>query len=114
LSKNTSTIAFEITTDENHVPEKITWEASAEQTKSTAKATLVSIWDEKEENTLRIDLWNKDMTTDEMKRFFHQSLLTMADTFERATNEAEMAEDLRHFSHYFAEKMKLVETEEKK
>jgi hypothetical protein len=28
------------------------------------------------------------MTVDEMKQFFHQSLLTMADTFEKATGES--------------------------
>ena len=108
MSNNPSDIKLSVTTDENQVPETITWEASAEQIKSSAKAFMLSVWDEKEENTLRIDLWNKEMTIDEMKKFFHQSLLTMADTFERATNEGEMAEDLRHFSHYFAQQMKLV------
>jgi len=106
--KEASDINLSVITDENNVPETITWSASAENIQSSAKAFMLSVWDEKEENTLRIDLWNKEMSIDEMKRFFHQSLLTMADTFERATNETEMAEDLRHFSHFFATEMKLV------
>lgn len=54
---------------------------------------------------LRIDLWTKQMTTDEMKAFFHQNILTMADTFERATGEGRMAAQMRDFGKYFAEHM---------
>ena len=34
----------------------------------------MSIWDEKTKETLRIDLWTKDIRVDEMKHFFHQTL----------------------------------------
>ncbi len=38
---------------------------------------------------------------DEMKQFYHQNLLTMADTLERATNDAEAAKSLRNFAQEF-------------
>jgi gliding motility-associated protein GldC len=48
------------------------------------------------------------MSVDEMKRFFHQTLLTMADTFERATAENLICEDLRDYCYHFAEKMNIL------
>ncbi|MFZ1687234.1 MAG: gliding motility protein GldC [Flavobacteriales bacterium] len=101
----TSQIRFTITLDENKVPERIEWEADDASAKSECKSTLISLWDAKEQNTLRIDLWTKAMTTDEMKSFFHQNILTMADTFERATGEGKMAAQMRDFGGYFAEHM---------
>lgn len=101
----TSDIRLTVHLDENHVPERIDWEAEDNATKSSSKAVLLSLWDEKEKNTLRIDLWTKEMTVEEMKAFFHQNILTMADTFERATGEGKMAAQMRDFGHYFAEHM---------
>lgn len=100
-----SQITFTVTLDENNVPEQIDWEAEDGGVKSACKATLLSLWDAKENNTLRIDLWTKEMTTDEMKTFFHQNILTLADTFERATGEGKMAAQMRDFGAYFAEHM---------
>jgi hypothetical protein len=40
-----------------------------------------------------------------MKAFFHQNILTLADTFERATNENKMAAQMRDFAGYFSEHM---------
>ena len=57
---------------------------------------------------MKIDLWTKEMKVDEMKKFFHQTFLALADTFERATGEDKMAGDMRDFCEYFAEKMKLI------
>ncbi len=77
-----SEIKLTVELDENRVPEKLSWTAkdggvNAEE----AKAMLLSIWDSKAQETLRIDLWTKDMPVDEMKVFFHQTLVAMADTF---------------------------------
>ena len=88
--KRTSEINFKVSLDENNVPLKIEWSASDTEKESLCKALMISLWDEHEQNTLRIDLWNKELLVDEMKKFFHQSLVTMADTFERA------AGNLRH------------------
>ncbi len=101
----TSDIRLTVHLDENNVPEKIDWEAQDTAMKSSSKAILLSLWDEHEKNTLRIDLWTKEMTVEEMKAFFHQNILTLADTFERATGEGKMAEQMRDFGAYFAEHM---------
>ncbi len=103
-----SEIKFTVSLDENNLPEKIDWHATEGGEKSTSKAVMISLWDAKENNTLRIDLWTKDMMVDEMKQFYHQSFLSMADTFERATGEAESAKDIRRFAQNFAEKLELI------
>ena len=105
-----SEIKFTISLDENNVPEKIAWEADDEGKKSTrfSKAIMTSIWDHDDQSTLRIDLWTKDMHVDEMKIFFHQTLLSMADTFEKATGEKAMAGDLRDYCNHFGEKMNIL------
>ena len=101
----TSDIRLTVQLDENKVPERIDWEAEDSGMKSSSKAVLLALWDEQERNTLRIDLWTKEMTVEEMKAFFHQNILTLADTFERATGEGKMAAQMRDFGAYFAEHM---------
>ncbi|OIO75627.1 MAG: gliding motility protein GldC [Gallionellaceae bacterium CG1_02_56_997] len=103
-----SEIKFTVTLDEKNNPKKIDWSAQDGGVESTSKAIMLSVWDAEEKNTLRIDLWTQEMRVDEMKQFYHQSLLTMADTFERATGEKEAAKAMRHFAQEFGERMKLV------
>ena len=105
---NTSEIKFLIELDENKVPEKLTWSAQdgGVNTEDT-KAIMLSIWDSKAQETLRIDLWTKEMPVDEMKLFFHQTLVAMADTFKRATDDEKMADTMKDFCDYFAEKLEL-------
>lgn len=105
-----SDINIKVKLDENNVPVEMKWSAEdAGMNDQSCKAIMLSIWDEKDKNTLRIDLWNKEMTVEEMKQYFHQTLVTMADTFERATGEEKMSKDIRDFCFYFAEKMKLID-----
>ncbi len=94
--------------DDNKIPEKINWHASDAHKESTSKAIMVSVWDAQASNTLRIDLWTKDMMVDEMKQFYHQSFLSMADAFERSTSEVEAAKAIRNFAQEFGLRMKLV------
>lgn len=102
-----SEINFNIALDENHVPEKIEWNASdtGETELKEAKALMMSLWDPKENNTLRIDLWTKEMMVDEMKHFFYQSIITMSDTYERATNDKDTASEIREFGKMLGEKL---------
>lgn len=104
----TSNINIKVSLDENKVPEELSWSAEDGGVKEEkAKAMLLSLWDPTEKETLRIDLWTKDMPMDDMKQFFHQTLVTMADTFERATEDDKMADTMRDFCDYFAEKLEL-------
>jgi gliding motility-associated protein GldC len=105
-----SEIKFTVELDQNNLPERIDWEATDSELegKVPSKSIMLAVWDPKENNTLKIDLWTKDMTVDEMKLFFHQTLLSMAGTLERATGEEKMAGDMRDFCSHFAEKMNLL------
>ncbi len=105
----TSEIKFTVKLDENNLPLAIDWETSDGKEKSRSKSVMIALWDAAENNTLRIDLWTKDMSIDEMKRFFHQSLLSMADTFKKATGEDKITDDLKDYCAHFSEKMGLTE-----
>lgn len=108
MSKS-SEINIKIDTNENNVPTGIHWSAEdGGVDKAEAKALILSLWDKKEQNAMRIDLWNDQMSVEEMKQFFHQTLMTMADTFERATGEKNMSDDLRDYCFHFADKMSII------
>ena len=109
MTNKTSTIQLQVELDENRIPEKLNW--SAEDggiTNEEAKAIMLSVWDSKSQETLRIDLWTKDMPVDEMKLFFHQTLVAMSDTFNRATQDEKMTATMKDFCDYFAEKLELT------
>ena len=104
----TSEIKFFVELDENKVPEKLTWSAQDGGIEAEdAKAIMLSIWDSNAKETLSIDLWTKDMPVDEMKLFFHQTLVAMAATFKRATDDEKMADTMKDFCEYFADKLEL-------
>ncbi len=105
-----SEINIEVITDENRVPEEIVWSAEDGNVfKEEAKALMLSVWDSKAKETLRIDLWTKDMPIDEMKKFFHQTLVSMSDTFHRATQDEKMTATMKDFCDYFAEKLEITQ-----
>ncbi|MFZ1546253.1 MAG: gliding motility protein GldC, partial [Candidatus Nitrotoga sp.] len=86
---------------------KIDWSASDAKAHNTSKGVMISVWDAKENNTMRIDFWTKDMMVEEMCQFYHQTFLSMADTFERATGETDAAQSMRNFAQQFGEKVNL-------
>ncbi len=108
-TKHISEIIFKVGLDENRVPEDISWTAEDGGIENeSSKAIMLSVWDHKQKDTLRMDLWTKDMPVDEMKQFFHQTLVSMANTFERSTNDEKMSATMRDFCEYFAEKLELT------
>ena len=98
-----SDINIHIELDEQKVPDKIKWTASESsvETPQNAKAMLLAFWDSAEKTALKIDLWTKDMMTDEMADFFYQVLFTMGDTFQRATQRKDLADQLKGFANDF-------------
>jgi gliding motility-associated protein GldC len=83
----TTEITFKVTVDENNLPHKIEWNAPDSGEASECNSLMIALWDSKENNTLRIDLWTKDMMVDEMKKFYHQNVVTLTDTYLRATGD---------------------------
>jgi gliding motility-associated protein GldC len=105
-----SEIKFVITLDNSNNPEKIDWSASDAGKTSSSKSVMISVWDAKEKNTLRIDLWTKDMPVDEMYQFYHQNLVSMADSLERATKNTIAAKEMRKYAHEFGQQVKIFNT----
>ncbi len=104
--KHRSEINIKVGLDENKVPEELFWSADDGDIKDMeAKALLLSVWDSTNKDTYKINLWTKEMPINEMKQFFHQTLVSMADTFELATSDDKMSATMRDFCDYFAEKM---------
>ncbi|WP_053404689.1 gliding motility protein GldC [Persicobacter sp. CCB-QB2] len=92
-----SSIKIDVELDENNVPEKILWDATDgpfDQMQETHAFSL-SIWDPNQLNTLRIDLWDKEMPVDQMKRFCIDTLGGMAQTLLNSTGDEEMASDIK-------------------
>ena len=109
MANHTSTIELKVELDENKIPEKLHWTAEdGGVTNEEAKAMMLSVWDAKAQETLRIDLWTKDMPVDQMKVFFHQTLVAMSNTFNRATQDEKMTATMKDFCDYFAEKLELT------
>jgi len=103
-----SEILLQVTLDENKIPKKLMWSAEdGGVDKEEAKAMLLSVWDSEKKESLKIDLWTKDMPVDEMKIFFHQTLVAMSDTFLKATQDEKMTATMRDFCDYFAEKLEI-------
>ncbi len=104
--KHSSEISIKVGLDENRVPERLNWSADDGAIDDMeAKALLLSVWDSSQKDTYKINLWTKEMPVNEMIQFFHQTLTSMADTFETATGDDKMSATMRDFCDYYAEKM---------
>ncbi len=92
-----SEIKFTVELDNNNVPERIVWEATdspsgkAEETKAIA----LSLWDNEQRTTMRIDLWMKDMNVDDMKQFSVESIAGLAETIKNATGDEVMFNEMQ-------------------
>ena len=106
--KKQAPITINVSLDENKIPESIRWSApDGGFENQDAMAMLLTFWDGKNKESLRMDLWVKEMPLDEMKQFFHQSLVSMTHTFQKATQDEKMTLTMNDFCDYFAEKMEL-------
>jgi gliding motility-associated protein GldC len=99
-----SEIKFQIELDENNVPEKIQWDASdkPESGFSESKAISIALWDHLQKNTLRIDLWTKEMPVNEMKRFYIDCLGGLAQSVLTSTNDELMANEINNLCEKLA------------
>ncbi|PSJ74779.1 gliding motility protein GldC [Sphingobacteriales bacterium UPWRP_1] len=104
-----SEITFSVGLNDNNIPVSLQWDADDHPVKGkkTCKSVLIALWDGDTKNTLRIDLWTKDMEVNEMNHFFFQTLMTMSDTFERATANTGLSQKMREFARQFAAELQL-------
>ena len=110
-----SEIKVRVGLNAEQVPVKLEWlaEDNPDGAKwSEVKAMLFSIFDKDSRDTLKIDLWTDEMRVDEMNRFFYQAFRSMTDTYFRATQNTEMANQMQSFVQYFGEETKVLEKDE--
>ncbi len=103
-----STINITINLDKENVPEKILWEATDKETPGLdeTKSISLSLWDHLQKNTMRIDLWTKDMPIDEMKRFYIDCIGGLAQSILNATADEFMATETNALAEKLAEYLK--------
>ncbi len=111
-----SSIQIDILLDPQKLPEQINWSASDSraQEHQRAKAMFLAFWDGAEKTAMRIDLWTKEMMVDEMADFYYQMMMSMADTFERATRMNDLSSDMKEFAKTFHQKFRQQQLEQNK
>jgi gliding motility-associated protein GldC len=103
-------ISFEVELNEDQIPSKIHWNADPNQG-AEAKAILISIFERQSKETLKMDLWTKDMQMMEMDRLFYYTMMSLSDTYFKSTKNQELASDMRNFAGYFGEKTGILKKE---
>lgn len=103
-----SNINFTIELDEKNIPERILWEASEKPDPglSESKAISIALWDHQQKNTLRIDLWAKDMPVEEMKRFYIDCIGGLAQSALTATGDEFMSREMNALCQKLVEHLK--------
>ena len=101
-----SQINIQIELAEDRMPENIQWVAPDGGVRDwqNAKAFLLGLWNGEAKEALRIDLWTNKMMVDEMNDFFYQTFYGMSDTYLRATNNQELAAEIKEFAKTFLKK----------
>ena len=91
-----SKIEFTIELDAQNVPEKIQWDATDKPDDgfSETKAISIALWDQSQKNTMRIDLWTKEMPVDEMKRFYIDCIGGLAQSALTATGDEYLSNEM--------------------
>jgi len=105
-----SDITIRVGLNEQNVPIKIEWGASDRNNGALeeCKAMAVALYDKEHRETLRIDLWTKEMQVLEMDRFVYQTLRSLTDSYLRATQNKELAEQMARFVQYFGETTEII------
>jgi gliding motility-associated protein GldC len=106
----TKNIRIAVDLDGKRIPQRISFDADegGSEGATACRAIILALWDHERKDTLRLDLWTHDMTVDEMKIFFHETLVSMADTLKRSTADERIAGDMADFCDYFADKMDIA------
>ena len=106
-----STLKFDLELDENTLPKKIIMNSSDNQAKDVLlKSVMIAGWDAETKETLRVDLWTKDMMVNEMFIMYHQTLVSMSNTLEKSTGHDKLAGALKDYCEFFAQETKIIQS----
>ena len=99
-----SSIVFNVELDQGNIPNRITWDATDKPDEGTpeTKSISISLWDHLQKNTMRIDLWTKDMPVDEMKRFYLDCLGGIAQSVLTSTGDETMSTEINQLCERLA------------
>jgi len=112
-----SHIHIEIGLNEDKHPSTIHWKSDDNPNGkefTECMAMSLSVFDKEYKDTLKIDLWTTEMQVVEMDRFVFQTLRSLADTYFRATNNKELANDMQLFVDYFGKQTGIIAEQENK
>ena len=101
-------IKFEVELDENYLPINIDMYADDNAAnEDNIKSLMISAWAANTKETLRIDLWTKDMPVNDMFIMYHQTMMSMANSLEKATGKDKLAAALRDYCDFFAKQTEI-------
>jgi gliding motility-associated protein GldC len=103
-----SEINFTVELDDDNIPETIAWNATekGDDQPEETKSISISLWDHNQKNTMRIDLWTKDMPVDEMKRFYIDCLGGLAQSVLNSTGDEFMSQQMNDLCEKLVEHVK--------
>lgn len=109
-----SIIEVEIELNDKKHPMAIRWKSNDNPQGpefAECKAISLALFDKEYKDTLKIDLWTSEMQVVEMDRFIFQTLRSLGDTYYKATNNQELANEMQLFVDHFGKKTGII-TEE--
>lgn len=103
-----STINFSVELDANNIPDKIYWDATDKPDPglSETKSISISLWDHAQKNTMRIDLWTKDMPVEDMKKFYIDCMGGLGQSLLTATGDENMANEIHNLCEKLVKHLK--------
>ena len=108
-----SDITIRVGLDKDNVPTEILWSAQdSAKGLELCKGMLLSLFDQEKLDTVKLDLWTKSMQVEEMDRFMFQTLRGLADTYYKATQNTELANQFQSFIDYFGKSTAILKEEE--
>jgi len=110
-----SEIIIKVGLDDKQMPVSIEWKASDDPMGAKlrpCKAMLISLFEAGDLSTAGLDLWTTDMQIIEMDRMMYQTFRRLADTYQKSTNNVELATDIQRFTQYFGEQTEILERED--
>ncbi len=89
MPETTADIRFTVVLDEQRRAERIEWQATESDMPGPqpCEAFTVSVWNERAQDTLGIDLWTKHFPVRSMRMMVGQTLIRLGATYARATQD---------------------------
>ena len=112
MMSRTAEIKVTVDLDGDNLPTRIEWQATEAQSDGPVpcQSVRLSLWDSENKTTAAIDLWTKDTSIDDMNLHFYQVFHKMADTYLRATKNADVAKLIHEFGDGFGKTLGLKMT----